>query len=118
MRAAQKIERAAHGADIHSARDFGVDLAGQIHLDRQVERDETLDPRQHPGIVSISGGAELHRGVAMAKLLNALAAEHHAGHRDAAVDALSRVGDDLSLIHISEPTRLGMISYAVFCLKK
>ena len=28
------------------------------------------------------------------------------------------VTDDLSLIHISEPTRLGMISYAVFCLKK
>src|SRR5450756_1623865 len=27
-------------------------------------------------------------------------------------------GEDLSLIHISEPTRLGMISYAVFCLKK
>src|SRR5450756_975428 len=25
--------------------------------------------------------------------------------------------DILSLIHISEPTRLGMISYAVFCLK-
>src|SRR5450756_479042 len=24
--------------------------------------------------------------------------------------------DNLSLIHISEPTRLGMISYAVFCL--
>ena len=34
----------------------------------------------------------------------------------------SRLGyntaQDLSLIHISEPTRLGMISYAVFCLKK
>ena len=29
-----------------------------------------------------------------------------------------REGIDLSLIHISEPTRLGMISYAVFCLKK
>src|SRR5450756_1052133 len=29
-----------------------------------------------------------------------------------------RAVDDLSLIHISEPTRLGMISYAVFCLKK
>src|SRR5450756_403696 len=27
-------------------------------------------------------------------------------------------GGHLSLIHISEPTRLGMISYAVFCLKK
>src|SRR5665648_1218580 len=29
-----------------------------------------------------------------------------------------RLGYYLSLIHISEPTRLGMISYAVFCLKK
>src|SRR5450756_2381184 len=27
-------------------------------------------------------------------------------------------GLHLSLIHISEPSRLGMISYAVFCLKK
>src|SRR5450756_550346 len=26
--------------------------------------------------------------------------------------------EHLSLIHISEPTRLGMISYAVFCLTK
>src|SRR5450756_2879555 len=42
-------------------------------------------------------------------------------------EALRRTGDlflydlkdlGLSLIHISEPTRLGMISYAVFCLKK
>src|SRR5450759_3774015 len=30
----------------------------------------------------------------------------------------NEIGDKyLSLIHISEPTRLGMISYAVFCLK-
>src|SRR5665809_161846 len=28
------------------------------------------------------------------------------------------VGQHLSLIHISEPTRLRRISYAVFCLKK
>ena len=32
-------------------------------------------------------------------------------------DAIRRFRS-LSLIHISEPTRLGMISYAVFCLKK
>src|SRR5450756_12478 len=30
--------------------------------------------------------------------------------------ALTEAGYVLSLIHISEPTRLGMISYAVFCL--
>src|SRR5678816_4923346 len=29
-----------------------------------------------------------------------------------------RSGEQLSLIHISEPTRLLSISYAVFCLKK
>src|SRR5665648_1169785 len=37
------------------------------------------------------------------------------------LDAMADFGDGLvahglSLIHISEPTRLGMISYAVFCL--
>ena len=34
--------------------------------------------------------------------------------------AAAVIGDalDLSLIHISEPTRLALISYAVFCLKK
>src|SRR5450756_1164442 len=32
--------------------------------------------------------------------------------------SLLRIRIELSLIHISEPTRLGMISYAVFCLKK
>src|SRR5450756_2720641 len=32
--------------------------------------------------------------------------------------AIALEGPALSLIHISEPTRLGMISYAVFCLKK
>ena len=34
------------------------------------------------------------------------------------MDNNTKVILDLSLIHISEPTRLGMISYAVFCLKK
>ena len=35
------------------------------------------------------------------------------------IKLLHHVGELLlSLIHISEPTRLGMISYAVFCLKK
>ena len=37
---------------------------------------------------------------------------------DTQVVTIIRVMYGLSLIHISEPTRLGMISYAVFCLKK
>src|SRR5450756_2007686 len=38
--------------------------------------------------------------------------------QDMAVGNYSITVTTLSLIHISEPTRLGMISYAVFCLKK
>src|SRR5665648_443625 len=39
-------------------------------------------------------------------------------HRESARNTRPFVAFNLSLIHISEPTRLGMISYAVFCLKK
>ena len=44
----------------------------------------------------------------------------HAWHNGEARALASNMisGLELSLIHISEPTRLGMISYAVFCLKK
>src|SRR5665648_1213967 len=38
--------------------------------------------------------------------------------RNVLLQNLQEDGLQLSLIHISEPTRLGMISYAVFCLKK
>src|SRR5450756_2058529 len=50
----------------------------------------------------------------------ALAADPETGSMKALSVIISEcVGPlDLSLIHISEPTRLGMISYAVFCLKK
>ena len=39
------------------------------------------------------------------------------GYEDAKVN-IELILDDLSLIHISEPTRQAEISYAVFCLKK
>src|SRR5450759_1313075 len=42
----------------------------------------------------------------------------HAVELDDVVRFNKRQDANLSLIHISEPTRLGMISYAVFCLKK
>src|SRR5450756_1735250 len=44
---------------------------------------------------------------------------HEVGALDSIIDTTgAAIGLELSLIHISEPTRLGMISYAVFCLKK
>src|SRR5450756_1227119 len=47
----------------------------------------------------------------------ALAAGLGVGVPGVTVDRQCGSGQELSLIHISEPTRLGMISYAVFCLK-
>src|SRR5665648_504691 len=44
--------------------------------------------------------------------------DEHIGAATSGLVADARALVDLSLIHISEPTRLGMISYAVFCLKK
>src|SRR5450756_2405058 len=58
--------------------------------------------------------------VAVARRLDAEPLGERVDHADA--DAMQAAGHlvaaALSLIHISEPTRLGMISYAVFCLKK
>ena len=46
-----------------------------------------------------------------------LAPDELAGDKHRHEDGAGKA-QQLSLIHISEPTRLGMISYAVFCLKK
>eukprot|EP00658_Telonema_sp_P-2_P067477 TRINITY_DN5639_c0_g1_i31.p1 TRINITY_DN5639_c0_g1~~TRINITY_DN5639_c0_g1_i31.p1 ORF type:complete len:121 (+),score=21.02 TRINITY_DN5639_c0_g1_i31:146-508(+) len=46
------------------------------------------------------------------------ARHHQFGHHDQHDDQLAGSAQHLSLIHISEPTRLLSISYAVFCLKK
>jgi len=61
-------------------------------------RVKTLHPRIHGGILNIRDSEEHQKAMAI----------HGIKH----IDLI------LSLIHISEPTRLGMISYAVFCLKK
>src|SRR5664279_7693 len=59
---------------------------------------------------------------AMGSVLTNKYAEGYPGHRYYGgceiVDQTEQIAIDLSLIHISEPTRRTPISYAVFCLKK
>jgi len=57
------------------------------------------------------------RTITQAEALDKLLAELNL-HLDAVLVLNVPTEELLSLIHISEPTRLGMISYAVFCLKK
>src|SRR5450756_3039244 len=66
--------------------------------------DRVADPELLVGIAWRIGAEEAHEGLCQARTVKA----------EGAAPA-PQIG--LSLIHISEPTRLGMISYAVFCLK-
>eukprot|EP00658_Telonema_sp_P-2_P075436 TRINITY_DN6498_c0_g1_i1.p1 TRINITY_DN6498_c0_g1~~TRINITY_DN6498_c0_g1_i1.p1 ORF type:complete len:266 (+),score=62.25 TRINITY_DN6498_c0_g1_i1:142-939(+) len=72
-----------------------------------------LDTRTHrdPMFLPEFGGS-LPGGAARAISILQNASQNHAG------DVLGETQWELSLIHISEPTRLLSISYAVFCLKK
>src|SRR5450759_5847916 len=89
-------------AEVHPPlEDIGDELLVAVHLDRVAEA--VLGPvdareRRHdaPDIMLLDGRHVLPQCL---------------------LPEVLTVGD-LSLIHISEPTRLGMISYAVFCLKK
>src|SRR5450756_785352 len=75
---------------------------GGLHADVRLPR-----PRRHRGVVR-RGRAPLLRDQCAGP-----------GHEDTQAGERHVVPvQRLSLIHISEPTRLGMISYAVFCLKK
>src|SRR5450759_5530945 len=73
---------------------------------------EHLAVRRGVGIFDVS-----HMGDIRLAGLEALPAVQHISMNDASRLAIGQA-QYLSLIHISEPTRLGMISYAVFCLKK
>src|SRR5450756_2144113 len=63
-------------------------------------------------------GGLLHLMLPASNIDHAKAAEMPYMFVDTGVPRLFHAAYNLSLIHISEPTRLGMISYAVFCLKK
>src|SRR5450756_417268 len=139
-----EIEDVADGGDIETAGgDIGCDQELRLAVAEGIERRRT---RRLIEIAVQRDGVELvlqQRAVQLRDLALAIA-EHDGvleavGRADQSAQGLALVGriapggdlqlgdggDDggglghfLSLIHISEPTRLGMISYAVFCLKK
>src|SRR5660398_281139 len=112
-----------------------VTCPGVLHPDLGLERallDASLDRRQVP-----SGVRSVHQAVVgadAARYLSAVKARIEEGAFESEVGmkhprarhaglpphagGSPAVYPDLSLIHISEPTRLRRISYAVFCLKK
>src|SRR5450756_1849345 len=65
-----------------------------------------------------SDGLPQHRQVRCHAVVFLRAAQGDPEGREHFVEEEQAPVPSLSLIHISEPTRLGMTSYAVFCLKK
>src|SRR5450756_312129 len=112
------------------ARDV-ADVGGEASLLMEHDEDRPLGERVDVRAAAAARQAEIRiqvvaddGAVDVAVLIHLGSAEiaevHFAALRDAegVVQAGRHGGSYLSLIHISEPTRLGMISYAVFCLKK
>src|SRR5450759_970835 len=111
--------------------DLGVDVLKRGRVPRA-----EVSATRHARNVAEEGLVDFYRLILVPKPTRGGPTDRYQGHSDAAhsdavdlypvrggclrrdqrLDAATVV--DLSLIHISEPTRLGMISYAVFCLKK
>src|SRR5450759_4857142 len=85
---------------------LGLTVADLI---RAVQQQSTVNPAGQVGAEPAPSGQEFTYTV---RAKGRLTAAEEFG------EIVVRSNPDLSLIHISEPTRLGMISYAVFCLKK
>src|SRR5665648_613923 len=109
-------------ARVRSGGDHGVIMAdgsgglcGDMRVERGAQRGQVqvaVDAAELAAGFDHSGGAPAQCHGAVLPVLHV--ARVVAGDGDHRLDAVGACL--LSLIHISEPTRLGMISYAVFCL--
>src|SRR5450756_2863081 len=84
-------------------------VAAAPHVDR-------VHPRPGCTLERAGDAADAHVAPAPAEDDRAMIRRPHPGAEDGVRRAGGAPAPALSLIHISEPTRLGMISYAVFCL--
>ena len=107
-----QLTRAATRGDGRTGEDVTLNVRSISSIPLQLRSDEV------PMVLDVRG--EVFMPVAGFQMLNeqqnARDEKLYVNPRNAAAGSLRQLDSNLSLIHISEPTRLGMISYAVFCL--
>src|SRR5678816_2938037 len=85
--------------------------AGRVE---RIEYDSKVTSNKRPAVVYLPPGYSTARKYPVLYLLHGIGGNENHWTQFGKTDAIL----DLSLIHISEPTRLLSISYAVFCLKR
>src|SRR5450756_239553 len=96
---------------------LGAGGMGEVWKARDTRLERTVAVKVLPEHLSSSPEVR-QRFEREAKTISQLSHPHICALHDiGSQDGVEYLVMELSLIHISEPTRLGMISYAVFCLK-
>ena len=98
-----KIHLPADKADMFSPCGLGVDLTGEVDLERAVDRDEAAEIAEHQRVMGIRCRADLDRRVAVGEPVEARGSHQHRRHGDGGVDLLVPVVDDAGLHQIGDP---------------
>jgi hypothetical protein len=101
-RTAHEIDQPTGAADLTTPEHLGVGLAEQIHGEHRVDRDEAVDPRDHPHVVGMAHRGEAQIGAPARPVVDPRAAEGGGRDHDPPVVGLLRTGQDARLVQIGD----------------
>ena len=103
LAARDEIHLAADKADMPSPCGLGIDLAGEVDLERAIDRDEAAEIAEHQRVMGVRRRADLDRRVAVGEAVEPRGSHQHRRHGDGGVDLLVPVVDDAGLHQIGDP---------------
>ena len=79
---------------------LGIDLAGEVDLERSVDRDEAAEIAEHQRVMGVRRRADVDRRVAVGEAIDPRRSHQHRRDGDAGVDFLVPIVDDAGLHQI------------------
>jgi hypothetical protein len=89
-----EVHLAADKPDMPSSCGLRIDLAGEVDLERTVDRDEPAEIAEHQRVVCVRGCADVDRRIAVREAVEASRSHQHCCHGDPGIDLLVTVVDD------------------------